>query len=292
MKLNHIALLTAALAATALCSCDDDDDYKAGRPANAAGQNIYFSAETDEVANIGLDDSVYVVLLERDTLLDQELTVPVTAPGVDKSVFTVPASAHFAAGEKQAALRIALSDKMESFRPYTLRLALPESLTDPYAETDVYPVFNGTLTKEDYQVVATGTYNEPILFEDSWEQNLEYSPMRKNFRLPDLIVRGTGFYFKWNGKAGDDCQFSFCNEDGSQPVTKIATGYVHSSYGMIYAEVLDGNFIGFDAYTDEETGQDVEEFEFPFDYNCDAGSFGSNYETFVIDQWYSKPWED
>ena len=52
MKLFNKYLLLA-VACCLFTACSDDDDYTPGSPANASGDNVYFSAENEAVPCTG-----------------------------------------------------------------------------------------------------------------------------------------------------------------------------------------------------------------------------------------------
>lgn len=252
------------------CS-DDDNDYTAGKPAGK--YDVSFVEETAKLA-LALSDDKFEVTLARANG-DGELTVPVEV--LDKPDFmSVPSSVTFAAGETEKSFEVTIGEGMENFVNYNVRLRIPEEYTSPYKEDAGSPMFNLVVLKEDYKPYAAGVFTDNILFKQDWDQILEYSEIMDIYRFPDLIAAGTHFYFKWNGESGDDSELYFCDADGKK-VTKFASGYVHSNYGMIYANILDA-WMGFDA--------DDNAFYFPMEFNVSEGSFGQDYETFEIVEKY------
>lgn len=252
------------------CS-DDDNDYTAGKP---AGKYDVSFEEEGKIALALTDDKFDVTLTRANG--DGELTVPVEV--VEKPDFmTVPSSVTFAAGETEKSIEITIGEDMENFVDYALRLRVPEEYTQPYVEDAGSPQLNIIVLKEDYKPYALGEFTENVLFGQSWEQLLEYSEIMDMYRLPNLIASGTHFLFKWNGKSGDDSELFFCDATGKK-IEKYASGYVHPSYGMIYANFLYANWTGFDA--------DENAFYFPLEFTVSAGSFGKNYDTFTIIEKY------
>lgn len=267
MKINKIFLLAAmALTGMGLASCSSDDDFTPGKPAGS--NNVYFTNQAAQA--LDLSASSFTITLGR-TDAGSAVSVPLKQVQVDP-VFTVPATAEFAAGETETEVTIQISGDAEPFTDYQLRLAIPEEYTSPYIQKDDVPELNIFVHKEDYVLYATGTFNENVLFGDSWEQTIEYSATLNVFRMPDVFASGTNWYFLWNEKSGDDCEFSWCNASG-KAVSKFDTGYVHSSYGMIAANDIsdDKTFVGYDA--------DDNAFYFPLEFTVSAGSFGSDFDT-------------
>ena len=267
MKINKIFLLAAmALTGFGFASCSDDDSYSPGKPAGS--NNVYFVDEAHQV--LDLTATSFNIKVGRADA-GSALTVPLKQLQV-ASVFTVPATVEFAAGQTEVEVPIQISSDAEPFTDYQLRLAIPEEYTSPYIQKDDVPELNIFVHKEDYVLYATGTFNENVLFGDSWEQTIEYSATLDVFRMRDVFVSGTNWYFLWNEKSGDDCEFSWCNASG-KAVSKFNSGYVHSSYGMIVANDIsdDKTFVGYDA--------DDNAFYFPLEFTVSAGSFGSDFDT-------------
>lgn len=267
MKINKIFLLAAmALTGMGLASCSSDDDFTPGKPAGS--NNVYFTNQAAQT--LDLSASSFTITLGRADA-GSALSVPLKQLQVDP-VFTVPATAEFAAGATETEVTIQISGDAEPFTDYQLRLAIPEEYTSPYIQKDDVPELNIFVHKEDYVLYATGTFNENVLFGNSWEQTIEYSATLDVFRMPGVFASGTNWYFLWNEKSGDDCEFSWCNASG-KAVSKFDTGYVHSSYGMIAANDIsdDKTFVGYDA--------DDNAFYFPLEFTVSAGSFGSDSDT-------------
>lgn len=267
MKINKIFLLAAmALTGMGLASCSSDDDFTPGKPAGS--NNVYFTNQAAQT--LDLSASSFTITLGRADA-GSALSVPLKQLQVDP-VFTVPATAEFAAGATETEVTIQISGDAEPFTDYQLRLAIPEEYTSPYIQKDDVPELNIFVHKEDYVLYAIGTFNENVLFGDSWEQTIEYSATLDVFRMPGVFASGTNWYFLWNEKSGDDCEFSWCNASG-KAVSKFDTGYVHSSYGMIAANDIsdDKTFVGYDA--------DDNAFYFPLEFTVSAGSFGSDSDT-------------
>jgi hypothetical protein len=269
MKINKIFLLaTMALVSMGIASCSSDDDYAPGKPAGS--NDVYFTNEASQA--IELSATSFTITLGRADA-GSAISVPLVQRQV-ASVFTVPATAEFAAGQTETEVTIQVSSEAEPFTDYQLRLAIPEEYTSPYKAGDpkMVPELNIFVHKEDYVLYATGTFNENVLFGNSWEQTIEYSATLDVFRMPDVFASGTNWYFLWNEKSGDDCEFSWCNASG-KAVSKFDTGYVHSSYGMIAANDIsdDKTFVGYNA--------DDNAFYFPLEFTVSAGSFGSDFDT-------------
>lgn len=124
MKKIFIYPLFAALAALALPSCSDDDDYQAGPEVSDTAADIYFSSSNSSLVYLNSEevaanpDSVYTLTLQAVRHLDTDsgnvdlaaqmaalpqLTVPVVVDRASEGV-SVPESLVFAAGDTLAEL--------------------------------------------------------------------------------------------------------------------------------------------------------------------------------------------
>jgi len=266
MKINKLFLMAglAVMSLMATSCSSDDDNYTPGKEAGA--NDVTFA----DGSNITLEftaTSFDIVLKRSNTTSALEVPLKV----VKKPDFvTVPATASFAAGSETAVVTCTVGSEMEAFVDYEVAIDIDEEYTNPYKVSTTVPRYQINLVKEDYKLFASGTFNETVLFGSSKPVEIEYSAMLDMFRMKDVFAAGTNWYFLWNQKAGEECEFAFCNVDG-KAVKKFATGYVHAKYGMISANVLGDNWMGYDA--------DDNAFYFPFEFTVDAGSFGSNYDT-------------
>lgn len=116
-------------------------------------------------------------------------------------------------------------------------------------------------TSAAYDYYCTGSFSSPM-WGDPWENNMEKHKEEPNtYRLPDYIMPGYDMVFTWDQETNE---VAFVNE-------MWETGYVHPSYGMIYAVAVDAAF-------DEATAT----FTFVVEYIVSAGSFGTMAETYTI----------
>lgn len=137
MKINKIFLLAAmALTGFGFASCSDDDSYSPGKPAGS--NNVYFVDEAHQV--LDLTATSFNIKVGRADA-GSALTVPLKQLQV-ASVFTVPATVEFAAGQTEVEVPIQISSDAEPFTDYQLRLAIPEEYTSPYRVQDYVPELN------------------------------------------------------------------------------------------------------------------------------------------------------
>ena len=127
MKINKIFMLaTMALVSMGIASCSSDDDYAPGKPAGS--NDVYFTNEASQA--IELTATSFTITLGRADA-GSAISVPLVQRQV-ASVFTVPATAEFAAGQTETEVTIQVSSDAEPFTDYQLRLAIPEEYTSPY----------------------------------------------------------------------------------------------------------------------------------------------------------------
>ena len=258
MKLFNKYFLMAVASCCLFTACSDDDDYTPGSPANTSGDNVYFSAENKAAPALGVDESEFTVTIER-TNTGSAQSIPLKVATPHDSIFTVPASVDFASGEGEKTITIKTTDKMRMFKSYALSIVISEEYTQQYAETTVYPRIELNVIKEDYKPYATGMYNAGF-FEESWEATLEYSEILNQYRFASCWMEGYDVLFAWDGAK--------VVVNGGQ---KFASGYVHSSYGMV--SVTPGS-CSYDASS--------KIFSFVYEWTVSAGTFGESLDTFTI----------
>lgn len=253
-------ILVSAVALFALVSCTQEEPFKPGDPTNTNGNNFYFSAENAGSLVLGLADNSFTVTIERENA-NSAVTVPLKWYSVS-DVFSVPSSIDFAAGETSKDVVVGFSGA-EPFVNYVLNISIPEEFTYQYKDQGVYPAYSVTVLQEDFKVVHKGTYYDDFWWEESWDQDLEYSELSDTYRLSNLWTPGYGFTFKWDG------QSSKVQVLGG----KMSTGIVHSSYGLISAEAQADQ-----TYYDA----DDDAIYFAFKWTVSAGSFGVYYNVFYF----------
>jgi len=131
----------------------------------------------------------------------------------------------------------------------------------------------------DYEVVAHGKYNSAFWYEEIFDRDIEYSPSKDLYRIPDAYEKGTHWYFKFDGT---NCNFT---DESGNSVSRFFSGYVHDSFGDLELRLV--NSVEYDPTADGTEGR----FTFPFNFSVSAGSFGSAYEYYDVTEWLKKPWE-
>lgn len=135
-----------ALAALAFVSCAKETPYSPGKP---AGSQDYYFSDYDAVQVLDLSATSIDIYVERADA-SAAATLPLTCWCSASGIVTFPESVTFAQGEKKAKVTVALGD-FEPFEEYQLTIALPEEYTQPYKETDSFPVCGFTFYKEDFK---------------------------------------------------------------------------------------------------------------------------------------------
>lgn len=265
MKINKVFLLAAmAITGFAFTSCSDDDDFEPGK--QAGSYNVYFVDEANKA--LDLSATSFTITVGRSDA-SGALSVPLKQVQVS-SMFTVPATAEFAAGQKETEVTIGISSEAEPFTDYQLRLAIPEEYTSPYVQQDYVPELNIAVYKEDYKDYANVYYYDDFWYEEGWDDVIQYSQTLDLYRIAPW-VEGVWTYFKI--KEGES--ITVCNSEGKTYTGATFTGLVSSTYGNVYCSWDTSS--GFSGYVaDEDT------YYILYKWTVAAGSFGSYYNTIQI----------
>lgn len=231
-NLNYIVLL-AVLAL--FSACTEDNEYVPAGPC-AENNGYWFNAESSSNVIVGLNDSVYKIVVER-AVADAEETIGLVVKG-DLKTFTVPTALTFAAGESQAVIEVAIDSTMAAYENYYLEISIDETLINPY-KTDNFSILPMTFVKEDYAPYAVGNYTS-WLFGQTWPAVLEYSPMLDLYRFKDCWVKG-------------DVTFRVTNPETMEfemTESSFGTGYDYQPGAEVYADVYgEYNYFDFDTNT-------------------------------------------
>ena len=264
MKINKIFMLaTMALVSMGIASCSSDDDYVPGKPAGS--NDVYFTHEAHQA--LDLSATSFTITLGRADA-GSAISVPLTQRQFDP-VFTVPATAEFAAGQTETEVTIQISAEAQPFTDYQLRLAIPEEYTSPYKEEHPYfqPELNILVHKEDYKDYAKVLYDDQFWYEESWEDVIQYSATLDLYRIAPFAK---GFWMYYKIKEGES--ITVCNNEGKTYTGAIATGLYHNTYGDLSATWDTSS--GFSGYVPEE-----DTYYILYKWTVSAGSFGSYYNT-------------
>lgn len=264
MKTINKILGIALLAVAVFASCTKEDPYQPGQPSGK--YSVCFAGNPSTIV-LGLTDNQFEVTVSNPN--GDAVTVPLTSWCSKGGVATVPESVTFAAGETEKAITVSLKD-LEPFEEYLFKITIPDEYTQAYKVDGGDAEFGVTFYQEDYKPYATGTVYDEFWYEGMVTQDgetpakivLEYSELLNKYRLANWLDYGANFVFSWD------------KEKDEITGDKQATGIVHSSYGMIYAEVVPDNS-GFDP---EENA-----LYLSLKWTVSAGSFGEYYNVFYFD---------
>ena len=262
MKISKIFLMAGlAMMTFVATSCSSKDDWAPGEPTTSGGQNVYL--DTEESIALPLDGNTFEVTFKR-TATSGDLTIPVNFSTSTPEIFTdVPSTVTFASGAAEAKITITCKSDMEVFHTYRATITIDQQYTTQYADVETNcPKAELNVIKEDYKPFKNGTYYSQF-FETEEAAVLEYSEMKDVYRFKN-VTEGQTFTFT-------------VDEDNNISIVeaKIATSYVHPSYGPITA-----NRTKKPSFIEVEDG--VTTYYFNFEYTVSAGSFGDAYDYFVV----------
>ena len=264
---KYISFLSVLIGLLGLTFVSCTDDLAEREPSYEPSSNVaqvYFPTSNTAAFEVEPTVNKVSVTIAREVAsnaLEVNLSVVDTA-----GVYTVPSSVSFAAGETEATFEVSF-DGLEYFQNYLLILSFDETLTNPYVEVEGTQEFLLRVMQSDWQDVATGEYYSDF-FEDTWEQNLQYSEILDRYRFPNVWFNGYHFEFDWDGESATV----------TPPAVQFQTGYVDATYGMIFADVSDE---AEDTYYDSANEQLV----FDVAWNVPGvGSFGNYPEIFTFSE--------
>ena len=300
MNKIKFALVSLALVLGFTACNKNDYEYEPGK-ATTNDREVFFDDE--ENLTLALTDNEVEITLNRANA-EGELTVPlnvVVAPDFVK----VPQSATFAAGEEQTTVKLTIGEDMKPFVKYLVKISIPEEYTQAYSEDAGSPVYSFTILKEDWADIAEGVFTSTVALTGSWKQELQYSEYMNLYRFPDLFVNDTHAYFHYDGfipvtektEEGNDTtylkeDFYFTDAAGKH-IKKFAIGYVHSTYGMLSANINEKYDMGYVEGINPESGEPIYEFYWVWGITIpDGRGFGEDYQYYDVTEWLRKPWEE
>lgn len=156
MKINKIFILAGILISSMLSlnSCSSDDDYTPGPEVAADCADLSFGS--DNVQNMEVDPditSIDIQVYRANTQATGTYAIKVLTN--QDSVFTVPESVSFAAGQEEAVITASFS-KSELGKTYTLEVGFDDADINPY--TDTNKTFAYTVTRVKWNIVGTGQW--------------------------------------------------------------------------------------------------------------------------------------
>lgn len=255
---NIFNVLLTCFVATALWSCDDEVEYTPAEQSPVAETQVYFLDNESSELILTKDATSFIVRVGR-TNSGSAQSIPLTVTNPNDSVFTsVPATAEFAAGETETEVTIQLGEKMQYFKGYYLKLAVPAEYVNPYIEQENHPELILNVSKEDYVPYAVGEYYS-WWHDATYEQVMEYSEYLNRYRFANLWADGYDVEFTWDGTT-----ITCLN-------TTVQSGYVDSYYGMVSATIQATKYY-----------PEYNVFLFQYKWTVSAGSFGSGVDQYTI----------
>lgn len=282
MKLNKIFIF-GLVATLGLAACSDDEDYTSGAPRTENAPGINFEQNPSSLS-LGIADEELTLTVSRENT-DGALSVPLIVSATVDGIFTVPATAEFADGAADTEITVKVSDKTELMKEYKLFISVPESFYDQYGVDAPAPNFAITVLRNDFKVVATGTYVGGFFDDEEWPQDLEYSEALDRYRFTELWYPGSGFQFTWDKETN---VVAPC-EDALVGFVSLDTNYLgwytgienYGSYGPVYAQPAK-YASGAWAY---QYVPSADAFAFIHFWKVGAGSFGDFQDVFYVENW-------
>lgn len=243
----------AALACATLVACDTEfDDYTPGDPEVEGCYDVYFPTKGSAIELDPADPTELVIPIAR-TNAANAITVPITINS-GEGIFEI-APVKFEAKQKEATITVKFP-KAEVGKTYTLDITI-----DDYQYASTYGTkitgYSCKVTRVKWNVIGTGTF-----YYNFWWVGAD----------PTCVLEqrdGTEIYRIQNWGGGVTLLFEMI--DGVPTIAKQKIGDVHPTYGEVYVQTTDGE------YVDEE-----KTYYFKTKYTVAAGSFGGDWEAFEL----------
>ena len=267
MKLFNKLALVAITAGIAFTSCQQEElPYEVGAPAAQDSAVVYFADNFSSVV-LQLSDSAFQIAIGRTATEAATYQLNATFEEDVNGNIQVPSTVTFDEGDLDTTITVTVTD-IELMKNYTVKLAIDEAWVNPYAVGENI-VLQFNVKREDFVPYAVGTYVDYFLYgpDSPYEMVLEYSPSSDMYRISDCWGMGGGnLTFTWDGA-----------EAINVTSKTIATGYVHSKYGMVSA-----NYLNDQCYAAVEGN--IVQMVFMINWTVSAGSFGDYPNLFVFEK--------
>lgn len=263
-------LFALAMLSTGMAACSDDDEYVPAQPVPEDCMQVYFATTDAEKNPVPTEYEIAPEALASTTIdlpvvrvwATEAASVPVTS-FQKGDLFVVPETVEFAAGQKQATLKIKMNkvDKGE----FALRLAIEDpAYANPYANKDGggTPLFGFTVNVVKWNLLGTGDYYYNSLF----------SGVDKGLELYQKDGSTEHKLCNWGG--GVDLMFNVA-ADGTITIPSQYIGADHPTYGAVY--ITSDN-------SDAASRYDAASKTYFINgrWYCAAGNFGTMPEKFVV----------
>lgn len=237
-------LLMSVLAAGALfTACSEDKTYDAAGPETGVG--IGFPVDFATSIKIGTESSVEIPVMRSAS--DEALTIALKSDAPD--IFTIPASASFAAGEALTSIEITFDNEdLEYDETYELEIAI-----DDAQNLSTYKASAITLEitrPAPWETLGMATLYENILFYEPYKVELQQSSIdKKQFRLVEPYTEGINNpdeEYDPIGEPSEYLEFRILTKGstlGSQEITEdnlvyfspANTGWLYQGYADVWA---------------------------------------------------------
>lgn len=235
MKTTKIALTALASLSLLFVACSDEVAYEPAPTPNPTSNKVYFPTQTTKVT-LGMTQDTVEVLIARK-VATQALTVKLNVSETYEGLFTAPSSVTFAAGDTIESIFVKVGE-VEFIKNYTFSLSIADQnqLDNPYNLGAKLPTIIFSVIKEDFVPYAEGQYTS-VFFGDSWESAIEYSAATQQYRISDCWMPDYDVLFKWDGPTDSTVVVVGSTFKGGSTsyLPAVATGYIHRTYGMIWA---------------------------------------------------------
>lgn len=161
MKLNKIFYSLIAMLSLMVAACSSSDDYEW---ATATGNQVYFSNEMESTFEISATATSFNIPVKRVNA-DAAINVPITVSQESGSIFTVPSSVSFNAGEKEANITITYDPNNITYGNYeelTLTIG-DETYTTEYGFSSVTFSAGATEWADISTNKSMGSYREDLM---------------------------------------------------------------------------------------------------------------------------------
>ena len=272
-SINKFLLSIAVILTVALSACEDEITRDPSPEANPGSNKVYFPEQESNLV-LGVEETSFEVTIAR-AVTASALTVELHLSDASDMI-TIPESVSFGAGEAEKTFEVTLGN-IELMKSYLFSIEIDVNQTDPYSETDKFPIIAFKILKEDFEPYATGDYYSGWWWEE-WEAEMEYSPATEQYRIKEFCgYEGFDAYFQWDGS-----EVTMIGGSKIGNYTGFQTGEIHPNYGMVYAafDGPDGPEGPFEY--DEET----QTFTFGYAWRVSAGSFGVDPDYYTITTLY------
>ncbi len=278
---NILTALMFAVVTLFVVSCEEVVVREPSPDVNPESNKVFFPNQPTKQVVVAIDQKTVTIPIERG-VFDKELTVNLKFSGY--KTISIPSSVKFDAGDKDTVVTITVGE-IELMKNYLVNIEVEQAHTNPYDtlyNKTNFSILSLNLLREDFAPYATGTYASEF-FEDSWEATLEYSPATKLYRFTDCWMPGYSVLFTWNTDEADTEHKNEVSIQGTFNTAKtsvyVPTGYIDSTYGMIYAWYNRADL----KYYDEAS----KKFTFPINWNVILNGawagFGRYDDTYTIE---------